>query len=59
MVQKIWDSDTNEELLEVFHVFDKNENDYISVAELHHVMKTFMEKNRLTERSMKTKKKYI
>ena len=41
------DSDTEEELREAFRVFDKDENGYISAAELHHVMTNLGEK--LTE----------
>lgn len=47
MARKMRDSDTEEELREAFRVFDKDENGYISAAELHHVMTNLGEK--LTE----------
>lgn len=43
MVWKMWDIDIIEELKEVFKVFDKDGNGFISVFELCYVMKSFGE----------------
>lgn len=47
MAHKIKDLDSDEELREAFKVFDKDQNGYISAAELRHVMINLGEK--LTE----------
>ena len=38
MERKMKDTNSEEELKEAFYVFDKDQNDFISTAELHHVM---------------------
>ncbi|XP_037686886.1 calmodulin-1-like [Choloepus didactylus] len=38
MSRKMKDTDSKEEIREAFHVFDEDGNEYISAAELHHVM---------------------
>ncbi len=47
MARKIQDTDTEEEIREAFKVFDKDNNGFISAAELRHVMTNLGEK--LTE----------
>ncbi len=47
MSRKMQDTDTEEEIVEAFKVFDKDGNGYISAAELRHVMTNLGEK--LTE----------
>ena len=47
MARKMKDTDSEEEILEAFKVFDKDGNGFISAAELRHVMTNLGEK--LTE----------
>jgi Ca2+-binding EF-hand superfamily protein len=42
--QEQWKTDSEEEIREAFRVFDKDENGYISAAELRHVMTNLGEK---------------
>ncbi|GFQ04479.1 calmodulin [Phtheirospermum japonicum] len=44
MARKMTDTDSEEELNEAFRVFDKDQNGFISVAELCHVMTNLGEK---------------
>ncbi|RZS23110.1 hypothetical protein BHM03_00055972 [Ensete ventricosum] len=44
MARKMKDTDSEEELKEAFRVFDKDQNGFISAAELHHVMTNLGEK---------------
>merc|ERR1711918_325966 len=44
MARKMKDTDTEEELIEAFKVFDKDGNGFISAAELRHVMTNLGEK---------------
>ena len=44
---KCQDTDTEEELIEAFKVFDRDGNGFISAAELRHVMTNLGEKLRL------------
>merc|ERR1711970_1216464 len=44
MARKMKDTDTEEELIEAFKVFDRNGNGFISAAELRHVMTNLGEK---------------
>merc|ERR1712160_86706 len=44
MARKTWDTDTEEELIEAFKVFDRDGNGLISAAELRHVMTNLGEK---------------
>merc|ERR1712025_1408860 len=44
MARKMKDTDTEEELIEVFKVFDRDGNGFISAAELRHVMTNLGEK---------------
>eukprot|EP00249_Psilotum_nudum_P007028 c20257_g2_i1 orf=212-661(+) len=44
MARKMKDTDSEEELKEAFKVFDKDQNGFISVAELRHVMTNLGEK---------------
>merc|ERR1719385_553370 len=44
MAKKMKDSDTEEELIEAFKVFDRDGNGFISAAELRHVMTNLGEK---------------
>merc|ERR1711869_45559 len=44
MARKMQDTDTEEELIEAFKVFDRDGNGFISAAELRHVMTNFGEK---------------
>uniref|UniRef100_A0A8D1P5Z6 Calmodulin-like protein 3 n=1 Tax=Sus scrofa TaxID=9823 RepID=A0A8D1P5Z6_PIG len=44
MARKMKDTDSEEEIREAFHVFEKDDNSYISAAELHHVMTNLGEK---------------
>merc|ERR1719330_1512240 len=50
MARKMKDTDTEEELIEAFKVFDRDGNGFISVAELRHVMSNLGEK--LTDEEM-------
>merc|ERR1719355_49743 len=44
MARKMKDTDTEEELIEAFKVFDRDGNGFISAAELRHVMTNLGEK---------------
>ncbi len=44
MARKMKDTDSEEEILEAFKVFDKDGNGYISAAELRHIMTNLGEK---------------
>merc|ERR1711924_557064 len=44
MARKMKDTDTEEELIEAFRVFDKDGNGFISAAELRHIMTNLGEK---------------
>src|SRR5947207_15009007 len=44
MARKMKDSDSEEEIREAFKVFDRDNNGYISAAELRHVMTSIGEK---------------
>ena len=44
MARKMKDTDTEEELVEAFKVFDRDGNGFISTAELRHVMTNLGEK---------------
>lgn len=44
MARKIKDTDSEEEIREAFRVFDRDDNGYISAAELRHVMTSIGEK---------------
>merc|ERR1739845_21182 len=44
MAHKMKDTDTEEELIEAFKVFDRDANGFISAAELRHVMTNLGEK---------------
>lgn len=43
MARKMKDTDSEEEIMEAFKVFDKDNNGQISAAELRHVMSTFLD----------------
>ena len=44
MARNIYNTDTEEELIEAFKVFDKDNNGLISTAELRHVIRNLREK---------------
>ena len=44
MARKMKDTDSEEEILEAFKVFDKDGNGFISAAELRHIMTNLGEK---------------
>jgi len=45
MARKMKDTGSEEEILEVFKVFDKNGDGFISATELRHIMTNFRKKN--------------
>jgi calmodulin len=44
VAREMKDTDSEEEILEAFKVFDKDGNGFISAAELHHIMTNLGEK---------------
>jgi len=50
MARKMKDTGSEEEILEVFKVFDKNGDGFISATELRHIMTNFRKKKQLARK---------